>query len=41
VFELDRCGYPAVSRSTIYRVLVRHQLIEPLPRRKRSEQYKW
>jgi transposase-like protein len=28
VFELDRRGYPAVSRSTVYRVLVRYQLIE-------------
>ena len=40
VFELDRRGYPGLSRSTIYRVLVRHQLIEPVPRRKRREQYR-
>jgi len=39
-FELDRRGYPGLSRSTIYRVLVRHQLIEPVPRRKRREQYR-
>ena len=32
VFELDRRGYPGVSRSTVYRVLVRHQLIEPVSR---------
>jgi len=35
VFELDRHDYPAVSRSTVYRVLVRYQLIEPVQRRKR------
>jgi transposase len=40
MFELDRRGYPGLSRSTIYRVLVRHQLIEPVPRRKRREQYR-
>src|SRR5215471_16432274 len=40
VFELDRRGYPGLSRSTVYRVLVRHQLIEPVPRRKRREQYR-
>src|SRR6266516_4406136 len=40
VFELDRRGYPGVSRSTVYRVLVRHQLIEPVTRRRRREQYK-
>ncbi len=39
VFELDRRGYPAVSRSTVYRVLVRYQLIEPVPRRRRRDQY--
>jgi transposase len=39
VFELDRRGYRGVSRSTVYRVLVRHQLLEPVPRRKRREQY--
>jgi transposase InsO family protein len=39
VFELDRGGYPGVSRSTVYRVLVRHQLIEPVSRRRRRDQY--
>jgi transposase InsO family protein len=39
VFELDRCGYPGLSRSTVYRVLVRHRLIEPVPRRERRDQY--
>ena len=40
VFELDRRGYPGLSRSTVYRVLVRHQLLEPVPCRKRREQYR-
>src|SRR5215831_6586301 len=40
VFEMGRRGYPGLSRSTVYRVLVRHQLIEPVPRRKRREQYR-
>src|SRR5215470_233043 len=39
VFEMDRRGYPALSRSTVYRVLVRHQLIQPVPRRRRRDQY--
>jgi transposase InsO family protein len=39
VFELDRRGYPGLSRSTVYRVLVRHQLLEPVPRRRRRDQY--
>jgi transposase InsO family protein len=39
VFELGRRGYPGLSRSTVYRVLVRHHLIEPVPRRRRREQY--
>jgi transposase InsO family protein len=39
VFEMDRRGYPGLSRSTVYRVLVRHQLIEPVPRRRRRGQY--
>src|SRR5262245_25043061 len=39
VFELDRRGYRPVSRSTVYRVLVRYQLIEPVPRRRRRDQY--
>jgi transposase len=39
VFELGRRGYPGLSRSTVYRVLVRHRLIEPVPRRRRRDQY--
>jgi len=39
VFELDRRGYRGLSRSTVYRVLVRHRLIEPVPRRRRRDQY--
>src|SRR5215471_5109527 len=39
VFEMDRRGYPGVSRSTVYRVLVRHQLIQPVSRRRRRDQY--
>jgi transposase len=38
VFELTRRGHPDVSRSTVYRVLVRHHLIEPVPRRRRRDQ---
>src|SRR6266571_1859768 len=30
VFELERRGHPGVSRSTVYRVLVRRHLIEPV-----------
>jgi transposase InsO family protein len=40
VFELAKRGHPGVSRSTVYRVLVRHQLLEPVPRRRRREQYR-
>jgi transposase InsO family protein len=40
VFELGRRGYPSLSRSTVYRVLVRNQLIEPVPRRRRRDQYR-
>jgi transposase InsO family protein len=39
VFEMDRRGYPGLSRSTVYRVLVRHQLIQPVSRRRRRDQY--
>ena len=39
VFEMGRRGYPGLSRSTVYRVLVRHQLIQPVPRRRRRAQY--
>jgi transposase InsO family protein len=40
VFELGRRGHPGVSRSTVYRVLVRHHLVEPVPRRRRRDQYR-
>src|SRR5215470_1878192 len=39
VFEMGRRGYPGLSRSTVYRVLVRHQLVLPVPRRRRRDQY--
>ena len=29
-----------MSRSTVYRVLVRHQLLQPVPRRRRRDQYR-
>jgi transposase InsO family protein len=40
VFELGKRGHPDISRSTVYRVLVRHRLIEPVPRRRRRDQYR-
>src|SRR6266705_4817600 len=40
VFEVAKRGHPGVSRSTVYRVLVRHQLLEPVPRRRRRDQYR-
>src|SRR3954471_18107530 len=41
-FELGRngCPGPVPSLSTIYRVLVRHQLIDPVPRKRRRRDYK-
>jgi transposase InsO family protein len=39
VFELGKRGHP-VSRSTVYRVLVRRHLLEPVPRRRRRDQYR-
>jgi transposase len=39
VFEFGKRGHP-VSRSTVYRVLVRHQLLQPVPRRRRRDQYR-
>ena len=36
---MGRRGYPGLSRSTVYRVLVRHQLIQPVSRRRRRDQY--
>src|SRR6266702_7129451 len=39
-FELECRGHPGVSRSTVYRVLVRYHLIEPVSRRRRRDQYR-
>ena len=41
-FELGRsdCPGPVPSLTTIYRVLVRHGLINPVPRRRRREDYR-
>ncbi|MEU5563423.1 IS481 family transposase [Micromonospora musae] len=41
-YELGRrgCPGPVPSLSTIYRVLVRHGLIDPVPRRRRREDYR-
>ena len=40
VFELSKRGHPDISRSTVYRVLVRHGMLEPVPRRRRRDQYR-
>jgi transposase InsO family protein len=40
VFEMDRCGHGTVTRSTVYRVLVRNGLIEPKSRKRRRQDYK-
>ena len=40
VFELGKRGHPDVSRSTVYRVLVRHGMLEPVQRRRRRDQYR-
>ena len=40
VFEMDRHGHGTVTRSTVYRVLVRNGLIEPKTRRRRRQDYK-
>jgi transposase InsO family protein len=40
VFEMDRRGHGTVTRSTVYRVLVRNGLIEPRSRRRRRQDYK-
>ncbi|MEU1747362.1 IS481 family transposase [Micromonospora arida] len=42
VFELGRldCPGPIPSRITVHRVLIRHGLINPIPRRRRREDYK-
>jgi transposase InsO family protein len=39
VFEMGRRGRGVVTRSTVYRVLVRNQLIEPRSRRRRRQDY--
>jgi transposase len=40
VFEMDRRGHGTVTRSTVYRVLVRTGLIEPKSRKRRRQDYK-
>jgi transposase InsO family protein len=40
VFEMDRRGHGIVTRSTVYRALVRNGLIEPRSRRRRRKDYK-
>lgn len=42
VFELGRrdCPGPVPSRITVHRVLIRHGLVNPTPRRRRREDYK-
>ena len=40
VFELDRRGHGTVTRSTVYRALVRNGLIEPRSRRRTRRDYK-
>ncbi len=40
VFEMGRRGHGTVTRSTVYRVLVRSKLIEPKSRRRRRQDYK-
>jgi transposase InsO family protein len=40
VFELEHRGHPGVSRSTVYRVLVRHRMIEPVSRRRCRDSYR-
>jgi transposase InsO family protein len=40
VFEMDRRGLGAVTRSTAYRVLVRNGLVEPESRRRRRQDYR-
>src|SRR5258708_24357792 len=40
VFEMDRRGYGTVTRSTVYRVLVRNSLVEPKSRKGRRQDYR-
>jgi transposase len=37
VFEMGRRGYGTITRSTVYRVLVRNGLVEPKSRRRRRQ----
>jgi hypothetical protein len=40
-YELTKAGVsPVPSLSTIYRMLVRHGMLEPVPRRRRRDQYR-
>ena len=38
---MDRRGHGTVTRSAVYRVLVRNGLVEPRSRRRRRQDYKW
>jgi transposase InsO family protein len=40
VFEMDRRGHGTVTRSTVYRVLVRNGLVEPKSRKRRRQDFK-
>jgi transposase InsO family protein len=40
VFEMDRLGHGTVTRSTVYRVLVRNGLIEPKSRKRKRQDFK-
>ena len=40
VFEMDRRGFGQVTRSTVYRTLVRNRLVEPESRRRRRKDYR-
>jgi len=40
VFEMSRRGHGTVTRSTVYRALVRNGLIEPRSRRRRRKDYR-
>jgi transposase InsO family protein len=40
VFEMDRHGHGTVTRSTVYRTLVRNGLIEPRSQRRRRKDYR-
>jgi transposase InsO family protein len=40
VFEMGRRGHGTVTRSTVYRTLVRNGLIEPMSRRRRRKDYR-